>query len=221
MDHDAFTDLLRAQRVWDVELPEFDPANAPEDPLPLFRAWFAAAVEAGQPEPHAMQLATADAAGGPDVRTLLLHDADDRGWHFATHVTSAKGRQLTADPRAALHFYWPALGRQVRLRGRVAALPPEVAQAGLHARSTGALAAALTGTQSAPLASVDELAEASAAAWDRAERAHDTDAPTWTAYVLAPEEAEFFQGEAHRRHLRLHYRRTPDGTGWTRGLLWP
>ena len=90
----TFRDLLHAQRVWDVELPSFDPAAAPRTPLPLFHTWFAEAVAAGQVEPHTMTLATVDAEGRPDVRTLMLHDADDRGWHFATHATSAKGRQL-------------------------------------------------------------------------------------------------------------------------------
>ncbi len=105
-----FPALLHAQRVWDSELPGFDPADAPPAPLPLFHRWFAEAVAAGQPEPHAMSLATADAEGLPDVRTLLLHDADERGFHFASHATSAKGHQLAARPYAALGFYWPSLG---------------------------------------------------------------------------------------------------------------
>ncbi|NEC19580.1 pyridoxamine 5'-phosphate oxidase family protein, partial [Streptomyces parvus] len=92
----SFRDLLHAQRVWDTELTAFDPETAPAAPLALFHAWFAEAVAAGQPEPHAMALATADAEGLPDVRTLLLHDADERGWHFASHATSAKGHQLAA-----------------------------------------------------------------------------------------------------------------------------
>lgn len=112
-----FRALLHAQRVWDVPLPSFDPSAAPSAPLPLFHSWFADAVAAGQTEPHTMTLATADAEGRPDVRTLMLHDADERGWHFATHTTSAKGRQLAARPDAALGFYWPAQGRQVRVRG--------------------------------------------------------------------------------------------------------
>ncbi|SCG09187.1 pyridoxamine 5'-phosphate oxidase [Streptomyces sp. Ncost-T6T-2b] len=138
----SFRDLLHAQRVWDTELPAFDPETAPAAPLALFHAWFAEAVAAGQPEPHAMSLATADAEGLPDVRTLLLHDADERGWHFASHATSAKGHQLAARPHAALGFYWPAQGRQVRVRGPVVRCTPAESHADLHARSTGALAAA-------------------------------------------------------------------------------
>jgi pyridoxamine 5'-phosphate oxidase len=216
----GFHDTLRSLRVWDTELPAFDPDSAPADPLPLFHEWFVAATRAGQQEPHTMSLATAGADGRPDVRTLMLHDADDRGWHFATHATSAKGRQLAAAPHAALGFYWPVQGRQVRVRGQVVTGTPEEAYADLHARSTGALAAALVGRQSEVLASVEELERASAAAWERARAEPDTDVETWTLYVLEPSEVEFFQGDDRRRHLRLRYRRVPDG-GWERELLWP
>ncbi|MFJ8147091.1 pyridoxal 5'-phosphate synthase [Streptomyces sp. NPDC096048] len=220
------TDLhesLRSLRVWDpavTELPPFDPATAPGDPLALFTAWFAEAVAAGQTEPHTVSLATADAEGLPDVRVVMLHGADADGWSFATHAGSRKGRHLAARPYAALVFYWPVLGRQVRLRGPVAVAPAEEARADLRARSTGALAAALTGRQSADLDSPDELARASEAAWERAGREPDAPVPSWTLYRLRPDEVEFFQGDARRRHVRLAYRRTEEG-GWGTRLLWP
>ncbi|WP_392672023.1 pyridoxal 5'-phosphate synthase [Streptomyces sp. LN785] len=215
----AFQELLHAQRVWDVDLPAFDAATAPRTPLPLFHAWFAQAVAARQAEPHTMTLATVDGEGHPDVRTLMLHDADDRGWHFATHSTSAKGRQLTAHPHAALGFYWPALGRQVRVRGPVTACAPDESRADLHVRSTGALASALVGRQSEVLGSREELEHASDAAWDRARAEPEADVASWTRYVVEPREVEFFQGDARRQHVRLRYRR--DGGEWTRELLWP
>ncbi|GGS29226.1 pyridoxal 5'-phosphate synthase [Streptomyces griseoviridis] len=216
--------LLRSLRVWDpavTDLPPFDPATAPAEPLPLFTRWFAEAVAAGEPEPHTMSLATADPAGAPDARIVMLHGADADGWSFATHSGSRKGTQLAARPYAALVFYWPRLGRQVRVRGPVTTAPPAEAQADLHARSTGALAAALTGRQSEPLPSLTTLADASATAWAQARRAPDTPAPTWTLYRLLPHEAEFFQGHPRRRHVRLTYRRTGEDGGWERGLLWP
>ncbi|MEG3627340.1 pyridoxine/pyridoxamine 5'-phosphate oxidase [Streptomyces poriticola] len=215
-------ELLRSLRVWDpavTELPPLDPDSAPATPLPLFAEWFAAAVAAGQTEPHTVSLATADADGTPDVRIVMLHGADRDGWSFATHADSRKGRQLAARPYAALAFYWPVLGRQVRLRGPVTAAPSTEAQADLHARSTGALAAALTGRQSRPLGSLDELAQASAEAWERAGREPEAPVPSWTLFHLQPDEVEFFQGEALRRHIRLTYRRTEEG--WSRHLLWP
>ncbi|MFH8794975.1 pyridoxal 5'-phosphate synthase [Streptomyces sp. NPDC017941] len=215
-----FQRLLRAQKVWDVDLPDFDPAAAPPAPVDLFQRWFADAVAAGQPEPHTMTLATAGPDGDPDARTVMLHDADDEGWHFASHATSAKGGQLAARPRAALHFYWPARARQIRLRGPVRTAPHSEAIADLHARSTGALAAALVGRQSEILTSYAELTRASDAAWERARAEPDADAPSWTLYVLVPQEVEFFQGDARRRHVRLRYRATPNGS-WVRELMWP
>ncbi|MEU6895833.1 pyridoxal 5'-phosphate synthase [Streptomyces sp. NPDC046557] len=217
---DDFRKTLHSLRVWDTPLPSFDPGTAPAEPLELFREWFTHAARAGQPEPHTMSLATVDADGRPDVRTLMLHDADARGWHFASHATSAKGSQLAGQPAAALGFYWPAVGRQIRVRGRVTACGPQESREDLAVRSRAALAAALTGRQSEVLGSLAELAEASAAAWVRAGADPEVSAPTWTRYVLAPAEVEFFQGDAARRHTRLHYRRDPAGT-WTRGLLWP
>ncbi|MFE9307746.1 pyridoxal 5'-phosphate synthase [Streptomyces sp. NPDC088353] len=214
--------LLTSLRVWDpefTELPALDPATAPATPLPLFARWLAEVAAAGQPEPHTMSLATTDEEGRPDVRIVMLHGADAAGWSFATHAGSRKGRQLAARPHAALAFYWPVQGRQVRVRGPVTVAPPEEAHSDLHARSTGALAAALTGRQSEVLDSLDELARASESAWERARSAPDTEVPSWTLYRLRPTEAEFFQGDAQRRHVRLRYRRTPDG--WARELLWP
>ncbi|MEJ8648765.1 pyridoxal 5'-phosphate synthase [Streptomyces sp. MS1.AVA.3] len=218
-DARAFHELLRGLRVWDVELPSFDPATAPDEPLPLFRQWLREAAEAGVPEPHTMTLATADASGAPSVRTLMLHDADERGWHFASHRGSRKGRELAVRPRAALGFYWAGVGRQVRVRGPVTAAGPEESAADLHRRSTGALAAGLVGRQSEVLGSAEELARASDAAWERARREPEAPVPSWTLYVLRAEEVEFFQGDAQRRHIRLNYRY--EAGRWVQELLWP
>ncbi|MFI5794108.1 pyridoxal 5'-phosphate synthase [Streptomyces sp. NPDC051677] len=216
-------ELLKSLRVWDPEttnLPPFDPTTAPEDPLPLFMEWFADAVAAGETEPHTMTLSTSDEEGLPDGRIVMLHGADAHGWAFATHATSRKGRHLAARPYAALTFYWPVQGRQIRVRGPVAVAPAEEAQTDLHVRSTGALAAALTGRQSEVLGSMEELAAASAEAWEQAAREPKSQAPSWTLYRLRPDTVEFFQGDARRRHVRLAYRREAAGS-WARELLWP
>jgi pyridoxamine 5'-phosphate oxidase len=166
-----------------------------------------------------MSLATADPDGRPSVRTVMLHDADEEGWHFGTHSTSRKGRELAARPDAALGFYWQALGRQVRVEGQVVPGTPDAAAADLRARSTGALAAALTGRMSEVLSSREELAAASRSAWSHAQSDPTATAPTWTLYALAATGVEFFQGDARRRHVRLRYRR--EGEAWVRELLWP
>src|SRR5579871_4733624 len=90
-----------------------------EDPIALFEQWFAEARKAEPDLPEAMALATADEAGFPYCRMVLLKAVDERGFAFYTHTKSAKGEQLAANPRAALTFHWKSLGRQVRVRGRI------------------------------------------------------------------------------------------------------
>lgn len=149
----------------------------------------------------------------------MLHGADEDGWAFASHSHSRKGGHLSVRPYAALGFYWPVLGRQVRVKGPVSAAPSEEGQADLHARSTGALAAALTGRQSDVLGSLEELARVSEEAWERAQCEPEVPVPSWTLYRLLPDEVEFFQGDERRRHIRLNYRRADQG--WSQELLWP
>ncbi|MDW6060623.1 pyridoxal 5'-phosphate synthase [Streptomyces sp. FXJ1.4098] len=224
---EEFRELLHGLRVHDVgELPAFDPGQAPDEPLSLFRRWLREAAEAGVPGPHTMMLATADADGRPSARTVMLHDVDARGWHFGTHRTSRKGRELAAQPYAALGFHWTAVGRQVRIGGRVTAAGPEESAADLHGRSPAALTAALAGggRQSEVLGSYEELERAFESARERVEREPDATVPSWTLYVLAADEVEFYQEEEHRRHVRLRYRRAAEedeGGGWRRELLWP
>ncbi|MGW9453726.1 pyridoxine/pyridoxamine 5'-phosphate oxidase [Streptomyces sp. NPDC055632] len=139
---------LRELEVFAGPLPSFDPAGAPEEPEEPFLVWLGEAVAAGLPDPHAMTLSTVDEHGDPWARVLILKNVDEHGWQFAAHADSPKGRHLSARPTAALAFYWPALGRQARLRGPVGAESPEGAAADFLARSATARAEALPGRQS-------------------------------------------------------------------------
>ncbi|KAE8419525.1 hypothetical protein BDV36DRAFT_282171 [Aspergillus pseudocaelatus] len=98
-------------------------ANFPDTPQDAFRMWLDEAMMAGVKEPHAMTLATVDEQGYPDARVLILKNVDDRGWHFAVKADSPKAQQLETNGRAALTFYWPQVGRQIRLRGTAMPLP--------------------------------------------------------------------------------------------------
>src|SRR5438477_11244875 len=89
------------------------------DAVAQFRAWFAQARDEGAPLPEACALATASPAGRPSARMVLLKSVDESGFVFATSYESRKGHDLAANPRAALLFYWHALGRQVRVEGDV------------------------------------------------------------------------------------------------------
>jgi len=122
---DSFRRQLRALPDFPADLPGFDPDTAPTDPAELFRQWLDEALAAGESQPHACSLATVSVNGQPSSRMLILKNIDDDGWHFATARTSRKGRELSANPRAALNFYWPSLGRQVRVAGPVVELSAE------------------------------------------------------------------------------------------------
>ena len=216
------TDLpgrLRAIRVFDGELPAFDPAAVPDDPVALFVDWIVGAIEAGTPEPHVAVLSTVDEAGRPDARALILKDVDERGWWFASSSAGPKGTQLAARPFAALTWYWPGQARQIRVRGEVRPADPDVSAADFLARAPGGRAEALVGRQSEPLADPALLAEALADAEARIAAEPGLVAKDWTRYVLRADEVQFFQGSQQRKHTRVAYRRT--GEDWSHTLLWP
>jgi pyridoxamine 5'-phosphate oxidase len=212
--------LLRSLPVFTGELPVFDAGATPADPVSLFTAWLASAADSEVPEPHAMTLSTVDAHGQPSARVLICREVDSTGrWYFASSATSRKGRELDANPHAALTFYWPAQGRQIRIRGAVAPTGAERSAADFLARSPASRAESLTGRQSDIL---DYPAEADAAL-EAASAAIAAEpglvAPDWTLYALTAADAEFWQADEHRRHTRLRYERADPG--WIRHLLWP
>ena len=131
---------LRGQGSLVGKAPPFDLASLPDDPVELFVAWILHAADAGVAEPHAATLATVDAAGRPDARTLLLKDVGPLGWAVAGRRSSAKGAQLAAHPVAALNFWWQPVVRSVRVRGPVAEATSRESAADLAARSAAARA---------------------------------------------------------------------------------
>ncbi|MEV7680816.1 pyridoxal 5'-phosphate synthase [Streptomyces sp. NPDC088341] len=214
--------MLRDIEVFTGELPGFDPSEAPESPVELFTEWLLDAIRAGVREPHAMTLATADASGDPTARVLILKDVSPAGWQFASDSGSAKGRDLTARPYAALTFYWAPLARQIRVRGPVERATPEQSAADFLARGAGARAEALLGRQSQPLADLAERDTAVKESLARIENEPTLVSPSWTLYSVRPESVEFWQGDKQRRHTRLVYRAASTGAdGWTKQMLWP
>lgn len=213
-----FTELLRSIRVWAGHLPTFDVARVPADPVTLFEEWLTSAVESGVAEPHVGTLSTVDEDGSPDARVLVLRDLTPEGWWFASSSASPKGRQLAAHPVAALTWYWPAQGRQIRVRGQVRT-DPEAGRQDFRGRAEIGKAEALVGHQSEPLPDLTDLADALTNAKARIAEHPDEIAEDWTRYVLQADEAQFFQASPDRTHIRLAYQRTKDG--WTHNLLWP
>lgn len=218
---DGIRDLLRGLRVFAGPLASFDPSEAPDDPVDLFVEWLGEAIAAGVPEPHAMTLATADADGAPSARVLILKDLTDEGWSFATTTTSAKGRELASNPRAALLFFWGLQGRQVRLRGPVELAGAEERAADFTARPLEGRVAGLHGRQSQPLDSLETVHATAEESRARLEADPGLAPDDWGLYRLAPTEIEFWQADPDRRHTRLRYRRADSSAPWERGLLWP
>jgi pyridoxamine 5'-phosphate oxidase len=186
----------------------------------LFMDWLEAAIGDAVPAPHAMTLATADDQGRPSSRVLICKDVDGDGrWYFASGAASGKGRDLAVNPHAAVSFWWPQQGRQIRIRGQTVPAGKQASAADFLARPAASRAEALIERQSEPLGNQAELDRAFRQAQARVTADPGLIAPGWTLYALTAEEAEFWQGDPQRRHIRLRYLRA--GGGWTRQLLWP
>ncbi len=197
-----------------------DERDLDADPLAVYRRWFGEATEAGAFEPEAAALATATPEGSPSVRMVLVKGADERGFAFYTNYASRKGGELESNPRAALLFHWPALGRQVRVEGAVERLPREESEDYARSRSRASRLSALASPQSRPVDSREWLERRVA----ELEREHEIgEVPVhddWGGYRLLPDAWEFWQHRPNRLHDRFRYLPAGDG-GWRIERLGP
>jgi pyridoxamine 5'-phosphate oxidase len=189
------------------------------DPIARFRQWFEAAVRRGGRIPERMALATADSQGRPSVRYVLLRGVDERGFVFYTDGRSRKGRELRENPRAALVFYWDALGRQVCVEGRAEPLEPDLVDAYWASRSRDKRLAAASSIQGAPLRSRRDLLQRYERLRERYRGREIPRPPAWTGFRVVPEAIEFWVRGAHRLHHRERFE-LRDGR-WHRQLLQP
>lgn len=213
---------LRRLPMFPTDLPSLDVAALPTEPQATFLTWLREVVEAGQLAARVMTLATTRDAGSdlaPDARNVLLTDIDERGWQFATHASSPKGRAIGAHPCAAATFFWPVLGRQVRIAGRVQRLSTDVAHRDFRERSDNSRASILVGRQSETLNRLDDYR----VAFDRARDALANDADLvdsdWAVYAIAPVSVEFWQGSTTGPPIRVLYQQVAES--WTTSQLYP
>lgn len=195
-------------------------AQLDPDPLDQFARWFAEARDAGVFEPEAVALATASPDGAPSARMVLLKGHDRHGLVFFTNYRSRKGRELEANPRAALLFHWKELGRQVRVEGDVARTGREETEHYARTRGRASRLSALASPQSEVVAGREEL-EARVSEIGRQHPGEDVPtADWWGGYRLAPRAWEFWQHGEDRLHDRFRYTPSPGG-GWSVERLAP
>jgi pyridoxamine 5'-phosphate oxidase len=181
------------------------------DPMLQFERWLDEAIRAELPEPTAMALATADAAGRPSARIVLLKGLAGGGFTFFTNYDSRKGCDLAARPDAALLFHWIELERQVRIEGRIGKLDDGESDAYFASRPLGSRLGAWASPQSSVIPDRAWLEGAFDAAQARFGGAALPRPAHWGGYRLVPEILEFWQGRASRLHDRIRYRHDQGG----------
>ncbi|HEX4711061.1 pyridoxamine 5'-phosphate oxidase [Phenylobacterium sp.] len=205
--------------VRQVATAEALPLLSEADPFALFNAWLAEALAKEPNDANAMSLATVDENGLPDVRMVLLKDADARGFVFYTNLESAKGRELAANPKAALLFHWKSLRRQVRVRGSVTPVSDAEADAYWATRARPAQLGAWASAQSRPLPDRLALEKKIAEFGLKFGLGKVPRPPHWSGFRVEPETIEFWRDRPFRLHERLVFARVAEG--WTTRRLFP
>lgn len=202
-----------------------DETASASDPLEQFSLWLQQALDAQLPEPSAMTLASAavapDGSVRPSTRIVLLKRCDADGLVWFTNYRSRKGRELSANPYAALQFHWVELERVVRIEGRVDRISESDSDDYFRSRPLDSRIGAWASPQSEPIASRAELVTRAAEVSARF-RLNPPRPPHWGGFRLVPEQWEFWQGRPSRLHDRLSYRQDADAPGgWRRERLAP
>ena len=195
--------------------------TAADEPFALFETWLNEAIKSEPNVPNAMALATVDPDGLPDVRMVLMKGFDTDGFVFYSHIASQKGRELAANPKAALLFHWKSLRRQVRIRGNVTPVTDAEADAYFATRPKQAQIGAWASKQSEALESRFAFEQAIAKVAAKYVISEVPRPPGWSGWRITPVRIEFWHDRPFRLHDRIEFRRDAAGQKWSKTRMYP
>ncbi|MDP6680367.1 MAG: pyridoxamine 5'-phosphate oxidase [Pelagibacteraceae bacterium] len=190
------------------------------DPIELFKLWIAEADKNEIKDPNASSLATANNAGEPDVRIILLKEINSKGFVFYTNLNSPKSQDLKKNPKAAMCFYWKSINRQVKILGNVIQVDDEEADHYFKSRPYGSRIGAWASDQSNVMKSTSEILKKIENLQKKYKNEKEIPRPPfWSGWQLEPLSIEFWLRGENRIHERLRYKKVD--SGWKKEILYP
>ncbi|MEH6308383.1 pyridoxamine 5'-phosphate oxidase [Olivibacter sp. CPCC 100613] len=192
-----------------------------KDPIRQFEQWFEQALHSKVIEVNAMTLATVDADGSPSARIVLLKDIENDAFVFYTNYNSQKAKEIAANPKVSLVFFWPDLQRQVRIKGTIEKVASTNSETYFHSRPAGSQLGAWASPQSDVIPNRDFLEQNLKEVSEKYKDQIVPKPPHWGGYKVIPFTMEFWQGRTNRLHDRILYSKDVISGNWITSRLAP